>query len=121
MSLRISSAAISAALLTACATESPAPEGDMIDCAIGPGADYSKVCTLEVRNDGEFLIHSPDGGFRRFTWGEAGGVRSTDGADPVISERVSLPGLGSSNETSILEFELATDKYRFDEALISSR
>lgn len=93
----------------------------MIDCAIGPGAEFSKVCTLELASEGTFLIHSPNGAFRRFTWTDEGGVRSLDGADPVISERVSLPGLGASNEASFVEFEVASDRYRFDLDLIDPR
>ncbi len=93
----------------------------MIDCAIGPGSDYSEVCTLEVAGDGEFLIHGPDGGFRRFTLTDGDSVQSIDGADPVIYERVSLPGLGSAGEATMLEFGVAQDRYRFDLRLISSR
>ncbi len=68
MSLRISSAICFAALVMGCTTESPAPDGEMIDCAIGPGAELNRVCTLE-RIDGDgielFLVHHPDGSFRR--------------------------------------------------------
>ncbi|MEM8723931.1 MAG: hypothetical protein AAGE86_00270 [Pseudomonadota bacterium] len=111
MSLRISSAAALAVLLTACATESPAPDGDMIACAIGPGADYSKVCTLEEVGEGEFLIHSPNGGFRRLLFDpQAGEFGAVNGADAL--EILSQDG-------SIAEFEIGGDRYRIPHSLVA--
>lgn len=114
MSLRISSALAAALLIPACAGESPAPEGDTIDCAIGPGADYSNVCTLEpVASDAvgtaTFLLHAPDGSFRRISFGGAQKQWSAaDGADgiAVIEEQTSV-------ETGEGHFilEVAGDRY----------
>lgn len=112
MSLRIFSAAASTLLLAACATESPAPDGDMIDCAIGPGADYSKVCTLEEAGTGEFLIHSPNGGFRRLLFDtQAGEFGAVDGADELKI---------LSQDGSIAEFEIGGDRYRIPHSLVAS-
>ncbi|MEL7219268.1 MAG: hypothetical protein AAGK01_12665 [Pseudomonadota bacterium] len=112
MSLRTSSAVIAVALVAACATESPAPEGDVIDCAIGPGSEYSKVCTLELSNGNEFLIHSPDGGFRRVILDPAAGeIGAVDGADPlrIIAQNGDLA-----------EFEIGGDRYRVPHAVASA-
>ncbi len=76
----------------------------MIDCAIGPGADYSKVCTLEEAGNDQFLIHSPNGGFRRLMFdprkGEFGAL---DGADTLTI---------LSQDSEIAEFEIGGDRYR---------
>ncbi len=121
MSLRIFSAVASAGLLVACSTESPAPEGEMIDCAIGPGAELSGVCTLE-QIDGDrielFLVHHPDGSFRRL-----GFDRNTlawtamDGAADInlIEERTSAHSLDG-----YFLFELGGDKYRIPWQVLGS-
>ena len=119
MSLRISSALFFAAIAAGCTTESPAPEGDLIDCAIGPGAEFSKVCTLEVVGDGEFLLHSPDGSFRRLVWSEAEGLRTADGAESIDYERQSFEHLvGKDAPPLILEFAIGSDRYRFNTAAL---
>lgn len=88
MYLRIFSSVLAVSALTACeATQSPEPEGDMLDCAIGAGSEFAKVCTLEWVGEEwgqEFLIHDPEGGFRRFVLNEdASGVTVKDGAQDV--------------------------------------
>jgi hypothetical protein len=88
MYLRTFSSVVVLGLLTACgAAQTPEPEGDTIDCAIGPGAQFSSDCTLEwigVAGAQDFLIHHPDGGFRRFTLNEnASGIALKDGADEL--------------------------------------
>lgn len=59
----------------------------MLDCAIGAGAELANVCTLEWVGEEwgqEFLIHHPDGGFRRFTLNEdASGLTVKDGAEEI--------------------------------------
>ncbi|MEP0391999.1 MAG: hypothetical protein ABJ205_14675 [Erythrobacter sp.] len=88
MYLRIFSSVFALSALTACeATQSPEPEGETLDCAIGAGAELSNVCTLEwvgEERGQEFLVHHPDGGFRRFTLSEdASKVVVKDGAEDV--------------------------------------
>lgn len=113
MSLRISSALILAGLVAACGPESQPPEGDEIECAIGSGASYSKVCTLErVSKDGSatFLIHAPDGSFRRLLIDpESGDFGSVDGADEL--EILSQDG-------EMAEFSIAEDRYRIPHRLV---
>ena len=84
MFLRIFSGAFCVLALGACgaATQSPEPEGDNIDCAIGAGSEYSSVCTLERVSDSEIVVHHPDGGFRRMLTG-AEGVQAADGSDEL--------------------------------------
>ena len=88
MSLRISSALLAIGLLAACGSETPEPEGETLDCAIGAGAEFASVCTLEWIGEEwarEFVIHHPDGGFRRFALNEdASGVVALDGADEPV-------------------------------------
>ncbi len=115
MSLRISSAVILSLTLVACGDEAvvvpPAADGDAIDCAIGPGAEYSPVCTLEwiAAEDGDeakpFLIHHPAGGFRRVNLNPTtASLSARDGA----GELVDLP----SNIDGVFEFEIDSDRYR---------
>lgn len=122
MSLRIFSAASLACLLAACgANTTPEPEGPDVECAIGPGAQLEAVCTLEVLTGGEFVIHHPDGGFRRFAYEDSSDipVTPTDGAGPLENFRMSLPASGSDDATSTIEFGVENASYRFDPALIS--
>lgn len=88
MYLRISSAALALGLLAGCGDASPAPEGEKIECAIGLGAAFDKVCTLErVAGRNEIVLHHPDGGFRRLTTDPASGAPvPVDGAEPAVIE-----------------------------------
>jgi len=103
MYLRISSATLTIGFLAACgsATETPEPEGDAVECAIGAGSEFSAVCTLEEVSGSEFIIHHPDGGFRRFTKDD--GIAVKDGAqDATIS----------TAEGALTEIEVDGDRYR---------
>lgn len=105
MSMRTSSALAFLMLLAACGgPESPPPEGDRIDCAIGADADFSKDCTLErVAGTKEIILHHPDGGFRRMTYDPAtGALAPIDGAETVTIEQ----GEG------VLQFTVGNDRYR---------
>ena len=86
MSLRISSALGLIGLLAACGGESPPPPGATVDCAIGAGAAFSPVCTLEkLAGTPQFIVHHPDGGFRRLIFDpETGAIGTADGANAVI-------------------------------------
>ncbi|QFT78040.1 hypothetical protein [Erythrobacter sp. THAF29] len=66
MSMRISSLAFATALLSACGSASGEPQGEKIACAIGPGAQLENACILELAGEDSFVIHHPDGSFRRF-------------------------------------------------------
>ncbi|WP_379921228.1 hypothetical protein [Erythrobacter sp. R86502] len=81
------------AVLAACSqTESPPPPGEPIACAIGAGAELSAVCTLEtVEGDGVFLIHHPDGGFRRFRMID-GVIVTNDGAGRAAAQEPDASG-----------------------------
>ena len=105
MFLRISSALAALALLAACgAQSSPSPAGEMVECAIGEGAEFASDCTLErVSGGGQIVIHHPDGGFRRFRYDPAAGtVLPLDGAEPLVIEE----GQGA------LQFAVGPDRYR---------
>lgn len=112
MSLRISSALGLFVLLAACGgAESPSPPGDAVDCAIGAGADFSPVCTLErVAGTPEVVLHHPDGGFRRLTRDPASGALAPlDGAEPLMS---------AANDPEALQFAIGQDRYRIPRALL---
>ena len=70
--------------LAACAAESAPPPGDAIECALGAGAEFEAVCTMErASEDGaaQVVLHHPDGGFRRLVLLLDGkGVAPADGA-----------------------------------------
>jgi hypothetical protein len=111
MCLRISSALASLTVLAACGSESPPPPGDSIDCAIGAGAEFSAVCTLEqVAGTAQIVLHHPDGGFRRLTRdGATGALAPLDGADPLVSE---------ADDPQAMQFALGADRYRIPRALL---
>ena len=113
MSLRISSLLALAAALAACGAESPPPPGDTVDCAIGGEAELAAACTLEtVAGSTDFVIHHPDGGFRRFTRDPAtGAVVPVDGAAPLVPQ----PG-----ERGALEFAVEADRYRIPPDLLAA-
>ncbi|MFU7528343.1 hypothetical protein [Qipengyuania sp. ASV99] len=116
MSSRISSFAAITCALTACGSgESPAPEGAAVDCAIGPGSEYAEVCTLERVSAELFVIHHPDGGFRRFRIGSdpAARIAVADGAQPVVNETL-------NEAKGTLEFSLGVDRYRIRADLIAN-
>ena len=64
-----------------------ASAGDKILCAIGGSAEFADVCTVE-RAGSSFVVHLPDGGFRRFEM-SGSEVRALDGADPVSVTSIS--------------------------------
>jgi hypothetical protein len=101
--LRISSALALTALVAACGPEAGAPEGEAIECAIGPGAEFARDCVLEVAPDGVLVIHHPGGGFRRFVR-KGEGLLPLDGADPLV--------VGAAFSHAYLEFTVAEDRYR---------
>lgn len=104
MSSRTSSALASLVLLAACGSASAPAPGNLIECAIGAGAEFAEVCTLErVAGTRQIVIHHPDGGFRRLIFDPATGMlAAADGADPVVLEE----GQG------VIQFALAGDRYR---------
>ena len=109
MYLRISSASLAALSLAACSVaETPEPEGETIACAIGEGAEFANVCTLEWIGEvggQEFLIHHPEGGFRRFAPNEdASGVTAVDGAEETIMMEETPDGQW--------QFSVSGDQYR---------
>jgi len=114
MCLRIFSSAALLAILAACGSDAEAPDGPTVECAIGPGSDFSAVCSFERLSGGEFVIHHPDGGFRRFalTDDAAAPVGVADGAEP-------LKFSSSGADGKLIEVELATDRYRLDPDMIA--
>ena len=113
MCLRISSALALAAVLAGCGAESPPPPGDTVDCAIGAEAELAAACTLEkVAGSADFVIHHPDGGFRRFTRDPATGtIIPVDGAAPLVPQ---------SGEGGALQFAVEADRYRIPPELLAA-
>lgn len=111
MCLRISSALALPLVLAACGSESPPPPGDEVDCAIGAGADFSPVCTLETVAGGEqIILHHPDGGFRRLRfYPDSDTLATFDGAEPVLPERA---------EGGAVQFAVGEDRYRIPQAML---
>lgn len=110
MCLRTSSTLVALAFLAACGSESLPPPGDEIFCAIGAGADFSPVCTLEQVGGGQIVLHHPDGGFRRLTHDPASGaLASLDGADPLMLE---------SATEGLVQFALGADRYRIPQSML---
>lgn len=60
--------------------------GQKIDCALDGKQAFKTSCTVEkVGDGGEFVIHHPGGGFRRFITSPDGEFEVTDGADELIA------------------------------------
>ncbi len=81
-----------------------------IPCALAGSKDFTPVCTLDAphENGKEFwVLHHPDGGFRRFQILENGTIIATaDGAFEVNAAHVG----------SELEVTVGDDRYRFPAA-----
>ncbi len=112
MSMRIFNLCALSGALAACGGTSGAsgePEGPSVDCAIGPGSDFSDACTIEHVSAEAFVIHHPDGGFRRFIRGEDSTIPllAADGAEPLTYQNLAA-------ETGMLEFGVAVDRYRLE-------
>lgn len=116
MCLRISSALLVAVLLAGCGSVSEDLPGEMVDCAIGAGADFSAVCSVErteTQGSGTLLVHHPGGGFRRFAYDAANNsIETADGADPVLME---------PSEGGYLMFSVGGDQYRIPIDLLADR
>ena len=113
MSLRISNPLAALALLAGCgAPASPPPPGDDIDCAIGAGAEFAPVCTLElVAGTDAVVVHHPDGGFRRLRRDSATGlIAPSDGAESL---RIEPSG------KDVLQFTIGADRYHIPRAMLA--
>ncbi|MFN3863127.1 MAG: hypothetical protein ACK4RT_02480 [Erythrobacter sp.] len=101
------------ALLTACGAQSSTLPGDKIACAIGAGADFSPVCTLEkVAGTAQIVLHHPDGGFRRLTRDpQTGALVTRDGAEPLVDE---------VRAQDAVQFAIGADRYRIPLLLLDS-
>ncbi|MEM6266534.1 MAG: hypothetical protein AAF707_03340 [Pseudomonadota bacterium] len=101
-------------LLAACASESGTPLGTDIECAVGAGAKLSSGCILEGLDGGNsFVIHHPDGGFRRFERDPEGQFRPADGGEP-FEARQSL-----DVTPEIVFYRVGQDRYRVERSAIS--
>jgi hypothetical protein len=112
MFLRISNALGALALLAACGSESPPSPGDKVDCAIGEAEALAKDCTLEkVAGTQDFVVHHPDGGFRRFTRDPAtGGIATFDGAENIAT---------AAADGGALQVQVGADRYRIPPDMIA--
>lgn len=113
MSLRISSALLLSLAAAACSEASPPPPGEKVACVIGGAGDFSHACTLErVAGGDEFVIHHPDGGFRRFSRDPASGALSAgDGAEALVREE---------GAAGTLAFAVGADRYRVPAELLAA-
>jgi hypothetical protein len=78
----------------------PAHPSQQVACALGEGADFAPVCTLEQAGD-LWVLTRPDGGFVRVKRTAAGAV-TIDG----------FPRAGTRRGTGGLELATGHDRYR---------
>ncbi|GMM94490.1 hypothetical protein [Qipengyuania sp. MTN3-11] len=91
----------------------PEPEGSGVECALDGTEVLKEDCTLEVRGTGgEFVIHHPDGGFRRFAYDTGGGYTILDGADALV--------VRDGPEAPHVEFTVGDDRYLVPRSLITA-
>ena len=80
---------------------------EKIACALGPGASFEAVCSLERATRGSetlFVVHHPDGAFRSFTvLANGAGLAAADGAESATQ---AIAG-------DQLEVTVGEDRYRF--------
>lgn len=113
MSLPISRAGIGGVfVLAACAPQAPAPPGEAVECALGAGAGFAAVCTIEREAaPGRFVLHHPDGGFRRLLFDQAAGaIFPADGAERVSAQ---------TTEGEALMVRIGSDAYRIPRSLLA--
>ena len=92
-------------------SEQSAPQAEITDsrvaCAVGGAKVFTPVCTLDALHEANkeiWVVHHPDGGFRRFQILDNGKIIATaDGAFEVQAARVG----------SELEVKVGDDRYRF--------
>jgi hypothetical protein len=98
-----------------CGEAARAPEGEVIECAIGAGVKFAPVCIAEwgpgfVGDAHGVVIWHPDGSFRRLTYFmDEPGFEASDGADLAV---VSVRG----DQT---EITVGQDRYRFAGQLVA--
>lgn len=115
--MRTTLSLLTLATLAAC-SQSPDAEGEptgrKIDCALAGATEFEPVCTLEeAGGEGEFVIHHPDGGFRRFSVDSDGGIAVTDGADELVDA-----GNGANGGAA---FAVGLDRYIVPPAALERR
>lgn len=107
MCLRTSSALLPcAAWLAACTPDAAASlPGEVVECALGKGAAFGAVCTIEREPEAtRFVLHHPGGGFQRFTLDpQTFKVAAADGAAKVSDQ---------ARAGEHLAFALGTNRYR---------
>ena len=104
-------------LLAACSPDAAvvasADEDDLIACALGGSASFTRDCVVErAQTDGGVLlvVRHPDGGFRRFVASaDRLGVAPADGAEPATLS------FGDDG----VEVAVGGDRYRFPTAMMA--
>ena len=115
MCLRISSALITLGLaLAGCTPAAAPPPGNAVECALGAGAALAQDCIFaREAQGGRFVLHHPDGGFRRFRFDpRAEAVRAADGAEPVRDQ---------ASDGATLSFAVGDDQYRVPLRLLTGQ
>ncbi|MEO1488075.1 MAG: hypothetical protein AAFR88_01385 [Pseudomonadota bacterium] len=95
------------ALCVACAPESGVPTGERVECALDGAPTFEASCILEKLDTSgtSFAVHSPEGGFRRFSYDASGGVLTIqDGAEGIA--------INPDSSAGYAEFTVGPDRYR---------
>ncbi|MGD9809734.1 MAG: hypothetical protein AB7U35_00180 [Sphingobium sp.] len=76
-------------MLSACSgAADPKLPGRPVDCRVGGMPDFARDCTMEEDGFDGFILHHPDGGFRRFRLSRGDmSTATTDGAEKVVLTR----------------------------------
>jgi hypothetical protein len=95
------------AVLAACSSRGEIP-GEPIACTIGGAGEFAQECKLERIGD-DFVVHHPDGGFRRFALAPDGkGIVPADGADAATSKVAE----------GTVDVAVGQDRYRIPQSLL---
>lgn len=99
--------------LPACSQGEPM-RGETIACALDGASEMTRACMLEIDGDnGDFVVHRPDGGFRRFAKQPDGSFEPADGAEPL--------SFSSDSSAETADLAIGADRYRIPLKLLPAK
>jgi hypothetical protein len=96
----------------ACARHGDEIRGEPIGCAVAPSGELAQECRFERIDEGRFIVHHPDGAFRRFVLSpDNKQLLPADGAERANSEAIK----------DEINLSIGQDRYRIPRSLLEPR